>query len=72
MATYTIKFTCKYVGVEGYEEIEATEPPDDFELYELAVDHFELEAEIIEVIDDDDDEVVVDEPNHHDGGSLFV
>lgn len=49
MATYTVKFTCKYVGVEGYEEIEAHEPPDDFELYELAVDHFELEAEIIEV-----------------------
>lgn len=56
MATYTVKFTCKYVGVEGYEEIEAHEPPDDFELYELAVDHFELEAEIIEVTDDEEEE----------------
>lgn len=56
MATYTVKFTCKYVGVEGYEEIEAHEPPDEFELYELAVDHFELEAEIIEVEDDDEEE----------------
>lgn len=56
MATYTVKLTCKYVGVEGYEEIEASEPPDDFELYELAVDHFELEAEIIEVTDDDEEE----------------
>lgn len=55
MATYTVKLTCKYVGVEGYEEIEADEEPDGFELYELAVDHFELEAEIIEVTDDDEE-----------------
>jgi hypothetical protein len=56
MATYIIKFTCNFLGDYGYDEIEATEPPDDVELYERAVEHFMPEAEIIEVVDDDDEE----------------
>ena len=55
MATYIIKFTCNFLGDYGYDEVEATEPPDGFELYERAVEHFMPEAEIIEVIDDEEE-----------------
>lgn len=55
MATYVIKFTCNFLGDYGYTEIEAMEPPDDWELEEMAMDHFMPGAEIIEVIDDEEE-----------------
>jgi hypothetical protein len=56
MPKYLIKFGCNFLGDYGYEVVEADEPPDEFELYELAVEHFMPEAEIIEVEDDDEEE----------------
>ena len=56
MPKYVIKFSCNFVGDFGYDEIEADEEPDGFELYELAVEHFMPEAEGNEVIDDEEEE----------------
>ena len=55
MATYIIKFSCNFLGDYGYTAFEGTEPPDEMELWDMAVDHFGPEAEIIEVCDDDEE-----------------
>lgn len=55
MPTYVIKFSIDFCGDYGTAEIVADEEPDTHELWEMALDHFQPEAEVIEVIDDEEE-----------------
>lgn len=45
---YTIKFTCDFVGDYGTTEVDAYEEPDEHELFDMALEHFQPFAEVID------------------------
>ena len=68
MPTYVIKFSIDFCGDYGTAEIVADEEPDSHELWEMALDHFQPEAEVIEVIDDEEDDCKLCEDYREQGG----
>lgn len=54
---HTVKFYIDFVGDYGTVEIESDEPDiDTLELYNMALDHFQPEAEIIDTEEIEDEE----------------
>jgi hypothetical protein len=45
---YTIKFTCDFVGDFGTTEVVDYEEPDEHELFDMALEHFQPFAEVID------------------------
>lgn len=54
MPKFRIDWTCDYVGDFGYMILEQDEYPEDWEIEELAIQHFQPFGEVTELEDEDE------------------